>query len=29
MEIDDAENALVIILNADPILERAQIIADV
>jgi hypothetical protein len=29
VQIDDAENALVIVLNPDPILEGAQVISDV
>jgi hypothetical protein len=29
VQIDDAEDAFVIVLNAHPVLERAQVISDV
>jgi hypothetical protein len=29
VQVDDAENALVIVLDAHPVLERAQVISDV
>ena len=29
VQIDDAEDALVVVLDLDPVLQRAQIIADV